>query len=93
MEGITINNNNGEPNNTECMVGAAAYYCLIHLICGEGRGRNYKHSKHNEFGYFHDGENWVVFDNRLGSLFVDVVKTEYEAERLLIDGEEFLTAC
>ena len=65
--------------------------CFFDLVDGERGSRRYQYnSKQNEFGYFYESwqDRWVVFDNRMGALFVTTCKTVDEATDYLIDGEE-----
>ena len=74
-----------------CLIGTAASSCFFDLVDGERGSRRYQYnSKQNEFGYFYESwqDRWVVFDNRMGALFVTTCKTVDEATDYLIDGEE-----
>ena len=94
-----------------CLIGTAAASCFFDLVDGERGSRRYQYnskrryqynSKQNEFGYFYESwqDRWVVFDNRMGALFVTTCKTVDEATFVttcktvdeatdyLIDGEE-----
>lgn len=77
-----------------CLIETAAARCFFNLVSGERGSRTYRYdSKQSEFGYFYEPwqERWVVFDNRMGALFVTTCKTVDEATNLLIDGEELFT--
>ena len=71
-----------------CLIGTAAASCFFDLVDGERGSRRYQYnSKQNEFGYFYESwqDRWVVFDNRMGALFVTTCKTVDEATDYLID--------
>lgn len=76
------------------LTGEEAARMLVRLIAGEKGSRSYYTQLFGAHGYYFEPliRQWIVFDNRMDSCFIEVCNRESEARQLLIDGTELLAA-
>lgn len=74
-----------------CLTGEQAAATLILLVEGEKGSRYYKQGS-EAYGYFFEPalQQWVAFDNRTGTCFIQTYKNENSAKEALLDGNELL---
>lgn len=77
-----------------CLLGDRAAACLMRMMVGEGEARAYREASAlaGEYGYYYEPllKEWIAFDNRGGTCWVDTYGKEKEAKEALRDGDELL---
>ena len=75
-----------------CLLGDRAAASLMRMMVGEGEVRAYREAAPlaGEYGYYYEPllKEWIAFDNRGGTCWVETYKHEKGAKEALCDGDE-----
>ena len=75
-----------------CLLGDRAAASLMRMMVGEGEVRAYREAAPlaGEYGYYYEPllKEWIAFDNRGGTCWVETYNHEKGAKEALCDGDE-----
>ena len=75
-----------------CLLGDRAAASLMRMMVGEGEVRAYREAAPlaGEYGYYYEPllKEWIAFDNRGGTCWVETYKHVKGAKEALCDGDE-----